>query len=206
MLVAQRRPLLCEGLISKKSYFWLGLFSGSSPRSRAPGSARSKCQVRHTSVGVELCAVQVVDNLLDGRLGAVPVELASAIVSPTALRKLCGVFKSSEELGVSSHLPVSSDKELASHDGQLVSDGIVLTEKGGYRLLGRSRELCSCSWQSEEGESFRKKRTRGDDSLSRSLEGQQWRGTEQEHRHGKHARRRFWWGLAGTWRLSFDGP
>lgn len=43
-------------------------------------------QGRLTSVGVELCAVQVVDNLLDGRLGAVPAGLAR----PSSVGKLFG--------------------------------------------------------------------------------------------------------------------
>jgi hypothetical protein len=52
--------------------------------------------------------------------------------------KPCGVFRSLESLLGSSHLPVSTDKELASHDGRLVSGGIDKIDERWYDPLGRS--------------------------------------------------------------------
>lgn len=59
-----------------------------------------------TSVGVELCVVQVLDNLLDGLDSSIPLDVS--VPSPC----LC----STHGLGGDIHLEVTSDEELATHD------------------------------------------------------------------------------------------
>ena len=79
----QQRPLcVVEDWLAGKD-FWFGLFSS---LFSSAGNGSEQCKFRRTSVGVELCAVQVVDNGLDGRLGAVPAGLAR----PSSVLKLWG--------------------------------------------------------------------------------------------------------------------
>lgn len=59
-----------------------------------------------TSVGVELCVVQVLHNLLDGLDRSVPSDMSD----PDACRR------GTHCLGGDIHLEVSSDEELAAHD------------------------------------------------------------------------------------------
>jgi ferredoxin len=60
-----------------------------------------------TSVGVELCVVQVSENLLDGLDSSIPLGLL--VISSCASGTHC--------LCCHVHLEVSSDEELATHDG-----------------------------------------------------------------------------------------
>lgn len=62
---------------------------------------------RLTSVGVELCIVQVTQDFLDGLDSTIPLDL----LVPSACS--CGTHC----LGRNIHLEVASDKELATHIG-----------------------------------------------------------------------------------------
>lgn len=122
--MVQQRPL-CVGrrLVSRKTSFWLGLCSRSSLRFRVLEWAQSSVRSDIPALGSSFAPFRFLTiSEMDDLVPFLQVWRGHRQFGSSweALRG----FQKLGKLGGSSHLPVSSDKELASHDGQLVSEGI----------------------------------------------------------------------------------
>jgi hypothetical protein len=85
-----------------------------------------------TSVGVELCVVEVAQNVFDGLDGSVPLEMLGS----------CSSARGTHCRGSNVHLEVASDEELATHVGGIL-DVVYLGKSMVHKVF---EKRCKVSW------------------------------------------------------------